>query len=67
MTMKPAIEITTAHHMDCPYTFAWDVAPYDPLIHCSCPQFWPRKVCASCWNMPHQHKRECKHHPKALA
>jgi hypothetical protein len=58
-------QTTTAHHMDCPYNFAWDVASSDPLIYCSCPPLWPRKVCIHCWNMPHQHRRHCRLHPKA--
>ena len=54
---------TTAHHPSCLAEQAWDVPEaYD---HCSCPALWPRKVCTECWNMPHQHRRNCSRHPKA--
>jgi hypothetical protein len=53
---------TIAHHPSCIASQAWDVAEaYD---HCSCPLFWPRRVCTECWLPPKRHSRRCSHYVK---
>lgn len=46
-----AATTTIAHHPTCPYEYAWDVAG-ECQAQCTCPKFWPRRVCAICWNVP---------------
>ncbi|MHA2219888.1 MAG: hypothetical protein ACXACY_28665 [Candidatus Hodarchaeales archaeon] len=43
-------ETTTAHHPDCPYEFAFDVAG-DVGAYCICHEKrgFPREVCIFCW------------------
>lgn len=56
------VETTMAHHHSCIASQAWDIAEaYD---HCSCPAFWPHRVCTSCWQIPKRHSRDCEHNPK---
>ena len=46
-----------AHHPYCPAEQAFDIPEaYD---HCSCPAFWPRRVCVECWQPPKRHGRSC--------
>ena len=50
-------ETVTAHHPSCIAEQAWDIQEaYD---HCTCPAFWPHKVCVECWRPPKQHRRGC--------
>lgn len=49
---------TMAHHPSCIYEQAWDVAP-EHQPPCTCPAFWPHRVCVTCWQPPTRHKKDC--------
>lgn len=51
-------KITLAHHPDCIFEIAWDVAG-ELGGQCSCPDFWPHQVCTECWMPPKRHLKSC--------
>lgn len=55
-------EVTLAHHPNCPFEYAWDVAG-ELGAQCSCPRFWPHRVCTECWRPPRQHGHFCSQCP----